>query len=176
MTHAPRAAPVAVHDVADAVAVLRARGGRLTSARRALLEALFGADGAASAELLARGTGIDLATAYRTLEHLEGLGVVRHVHIGHGPGLYALARSPEREYLACERCHSVTMVDASALDGVRADIRDAFGYEARFSHFPIVGLCAACAAGGGGGAEAPGHSHGDRLHAHGGGHAHRHDD
>jgi hypothetical protein len=27
---------------------------------------------------------------------------------------------------------------------VRAEIRARFGIEAKFSHFPIVGLCAAC--------------------------------
>ena len=33
---------------------------------------------------------VDLASVYRNLEQLEELGVVRHVHLGHGPGLYAL--------------------------------------------------------------------------------------
>jgi hypothetical protein len=31
------------------------------------------------------------------------------------------------------------------MDPVRAQIRKRFGYEARFSHFPILGLCADCA-------------------------------
>ena len=38
----------------------------------------------------AAGPASDLASVYRNLEHLEELGVVRHVHFGHGPGLYAL--------------------------------------------------------------------------------------
>ena len=33
----------------------------------------------------------------------------------------------------------------SRLDGVRAEIKDLFGFEARFSHFAIPGLCARCA-------------------------------
>jgi hypothetical protein len=28
---------------------------------------------------------------------------------------------------------------------VRAEVRERFGYEARFSHFPITGLCPDCA-------------------------------
>ena len=32
----------------------------------------------------------DVPSAYRNLELFERLGMVRHVHIGHGPGLYAL--------------------------------------------------------------------------------------
>jgi Fur family ferric uptake transcriptional regulator len=30
------------------------------------------------------------------------------------------------------------------LDGVRDLIRSQFGYEARFTHFPIAGLCPEC--------------------------------
>ena len=62
------------------------------------------------------------------------------------PGLYALTGGAEREYLACERCDRVTALDAEQLDEVRALIEREFGYRARFSHFPIVGLCADCAA------------------------------
>jgi Fur family transcriptional regulator, ferric uptake regulator len=171
MTHAPRTTPLVADSVDDVIAALRARGGRLTAPRRALLEALFAADGPASAEHLARGLDVDPATAYRTLEHLQELGVARHVHLGHGPGLWALARSPEHEYLTCERCGAVAIVEARELDGVRAAIRERFGYEARFDHFPIVGLCRACAAG-----QAPRHgavhSHGDHIHSHPHGHEH----
>lgn len=169
MTQAPRTRPVAATDPADVAAALRARGGRLTAPRRALIDALFAADGPASAERLARGLDADAATVYRTLEYLQELGVTRHVHIGHGPGLWTLATAPEREYLTCERCAAVTIVDAAALDGVRDQIRGAFGYEARFDHFPIVGLCAACAAGDPPARGRP-HSHGDHVHAHPDGH------
>jgi Fur family transcriptional regulator, ferric uptake regulator len=134
----------------EVASLLRRDGGRLSAARRAILEALFAADGPVSAEFLAAGLGgrvksSDLASVYRNLERLEELGVVQHVHLGHGPGLYALAHSGEREYLVCERCHRVTTVGAPDLDGVRRSIRRRFGYRARFSHFPIMGLCALCA-------------------------------
>jgi hypothetical protein len=36
------------------------------------------------------------------------------------------------------------------LDDVRAAVLDAVGYRARFTHFPLAGLCPACAAKGGG--------------------------
>jgi Fur family transcriptional regulator, ferric uptake regulator len=171
MTVAPDAPPIPFADLADAIGALRERGLRLSSTRRLVLEALFAADGPVSAEHLARRLDLDPATAYRTLEYLQDLGVARHVHIGHGPGLYALAAAPAREYLACERCDAVAIVDAAALDGVRDAIRAVSGYEARFDHFPIVGLCGACAAG-----RPPAHgdvhSHGDHVHAHPHGHEH----
>jgi Fur family ferric uptake transcriptional regulator len=83
---------------------------------------------------------------YRNLETLEQVGIVRHVHFGHGPGLYQLVTGAELEYLACESCSAVRVVPARDLDGVREAIRHAFGFEARFGHFPIVGLCPECGA------------------------------
>jgi Fur family ferric uptake transcriptional regulator len=125
-----------------AFAALRARGLRLSSARRLLLHALYAADRPLSAEELA-GEG-DVASAYRNLEVLEGLGLVCHVHLGHGPGLYALNLDGEREWLTCERCGDFQAVEPAALDDVRDAIQRAFGYRASFAHFPVVGLCGSC--------------------------------
>ncbi|UTI65159.1 transcriptional repressor [Paraconexibacter antarcticus] len=44
----------------------------------------------------------DLSSVYRNLERLEALGVVRHVHLDHGPGLYTLQRDSDTDYLVCE--------------------------------------------------------------------------
>lgn len=149
MTLAPHRSTVAFTSLEDAVSILRHAGCRISAARRVLLEALFAADGPVSAEHLAAGldgrvVSSDLTSVYRNLERLEELGVVRHVHLGHGPGLYALA-GVDREYLVCERCHEVRTVSRRDLDVIRDHIRTRFGYEARFSHFPIAGLCPRCA-------------------------------
>ncbi len=150
MTLAPPTPSVVAADVEAAVELLRSRGLRVSAARRLVLETLFAGDTPLSAEQIAAGVAgrvprSDLASVYRNLETLEEVGLVRHVHLGHGPGLYALA-GPAREYLVCESCDAVRAVEASELDGVRQEIRDSFGWEARFSHFPIVGLCPACLA------------------------------
>ena len=89
--------------------------------------------------------GLERTSVYRNLERLEALGVVSHVHVGHGPGLYALVRGADREYLTCDRCGRVTTLDPAALDGVRAALHAEFGHHARFSHFPIHGTCGSCA-------------------------------
>jgi Fur family ferric uptake transcriptional regulator len=141
---------VAAPDVEAATAAVRARGLRLTSARRLLIEALFAADEPVSAARIADGLAgklpaSDVAAVYRNLELLEEIGLVRHVHLGHGPGLYALADRVESEYLQCERCGQLRSVRPSTLDGARDEIRRATGYEPRFAHFPIVGLCPDCA-------------------------------
>lgn len=151
MTAPSHAPPLAFASVEDIAAALRRAGGRLTAARRIVLEALFAARRPVTAEQIANGLGgrtipSDLATVYRNLERLEDLGVVRHVHAGHGPGLYALADPHVTEYLVCDGCGTLTAVPAQRLDAVRAQIRDQLGHHARFSHFPIHGLCDRCAA------------------------------
>jgi Fur family transcriptional regulator, ferric uptake regulator len=139
-----------------------------------------------SAEWIAEGRGdqrlkLDVSSVYRNLERLEEIGLVRHVHLGHGPGLYALEDERQLEYLVCETCDRVDTVEASELDELRAGIRERFGYQVQFNHFPIVGRCPRCS-----GADVGDHdhdhqhSHGDRVHSHphahgdGPGHSHSH--
>lgn len=146
MTRAPDTPPLSFSGVADVARALRERGGRVSGPTRVVLAALFSAPGPVSAErLAATAGGLDMTTVYRNLERLEELGVVRHVHLGHGPGLYALVGGEDREYLVCDLCDRVEVVDPARLDGVRSAIREEFGYEARFRHFAIHGVCAPCA-------------------------------
>ncbi len=137
-------------DVDSALAAIRGAGLRATAARRVLVEALFAAGRPVTAPELADGLGGrvtrgDLAAVYRNLELLERIGLVRHTHAGHGPALYGLADRAETEFLRCEGCGALQAVAPAVLTDVRAAIRAATGYEARFTHFPIVGLCPTCA-------------------------------
>jgi Fur family transcriptional regulator, ferric uptake regulator len=154
--HDPMPAPLGPrtqrgHDLRSATTLMRARGLRVSAARRLVVEALLAADGPMSAEQIAEGIGgrvpaSDLASVYRNLQAFEAAGLVHHVHLGHSPGLYALAVAGEREYLTCERCGDYRAVAPEQLSAVREAIQREFGYLASFAHFPIVGLCAGCAA------------------------------
>jgi Fur family transcriptional regulator, ferric uptake regulator len=140
---------VAAETVTAAIAAVRSHGLRVSTSRRMVLEALFGAGVPVSADRIATGLGgrlppLDLASVYRNLDTLEQLGVVRHFHAGHGAGLYTLAGHDRREYLVCDGCGTVRAVDVATLDPVRAALRDSAGWDARFTHFPIVGSCPAC--------------------------------
>jgi len=150
MTDAPRVDRIAFTDLEEAIAELRRRGLRLSTPRRLVLEQLFAAGGPVSAEQISSSSGVDQASVYRNLEVLEANGVVQHVHLGHGPGLHALAGPGEREYLYCERCGGVQAVDSAKLDPVRGEIRNRFDFDARFTHFAIGGLCGRCLASGAG--------------------------
>lgn len=134
---------------AAAITTLRARGLRASGARRLVLRALYEAQAPVTAEDVAGGLqgrlpASDLASVYRNLGVLEEVGLVDHVHPASGPGRYVAADGAPREYAACERCGRMAEVDPAALDGVRAAVRAALGYEARFGHHPLLGLCPDC--------------------------------
>jgi Fe2+ or Zn2+ uptake regulation protein len=141
--------PLAPPTVDAALDELRGNGLRVSAARTRVLEMLFAADQPLPADRIAGGLDgrfpvSDLASVYRNLETLEAIGLVRHVHLGHGPGLYALAGAREREYLVCESCYSLRALEPSELDPVRELVRERFGFGAAFTHFPIVGTCPDC--------------------------------
>ncbi|MDQ3607698.1 MAG: transcriptional repressor [Actinomycetota bacterium] len=135
-------------DLEDAIGALRARGLRVSAARRLVLEAIYTADGPISAEEVAGGLGgrlprSDPASVYRNLETLEKVGLVRHFHLGHGPGRYVRA-GDAREFLVCDSCGEVCVLERHTLEEIRAVLRRDLRYEAEFTHFPIVGLCSGC--------------------------------
>ena len=145
MTVAHRSQALPAPSLTAAVVALRARGMRVSTSRRTLLERLFATDAPMSAETLAGGR--DLASVYRNLEALEAVGLVRHVHVGHGPGMYALARRSAAGYAACEGCGRHAALTPDTLDAVAAAVLAATGFSTDFSHFPIVGRCPDCAGG-----------------------------
>jgi Fur family transcriptional regulator, ferric uptake regulator len=140
---------VPVDSLDAAFEVVRREGLRLSAARRIVLRALFAADGPITAERIASGLDgrlatLDLTSVYRNLETFEQIGLVKHVHLGHAAGRYALAREREPDYALCEECGTAKALDPAELEAVRDAIRRTTGLEARFTHFPIVGVCATC--------------------------------
>ncbi len=135
--------------VPAAITTLRVRGLRVSSARRLVLEALFAADAPVTADAIAAGLNgrfpaSDLASVYRNLDTLEEIGLVRHFHVAHGAGLYALASHQQHGYAACEGCGAHQPLDHDTVAQVAAVLREACGYEPQLVHFPIVGRCPAC--------------------------------
>ena len=129
-----------------ALGTLRARGLRISTTRRQVVDALFAAEGPVSAEALARSTGADLASVYRNLDTLEQAGIAHHVHVGHAAGRYALSGRHAEGYAACERCGRHVELDSDDLAGLRDTVRALTGFACDFSHFPLVGACPDCEA------------------------------
>src|SRR5205085_2923605 len=128
VTISPTRRAIVAADVEAAVAAVRERGLRLSAPRRTVIEALFASAEPVSAEEIAGGLGgrlpkSDLTSVYRNLEVLEELGLVRHMHLGHAPGLYTLAGRTEQEYVVCERCSRHLALPAERLQAARAAVR-----------------------------------------------------
>ena len=50
---------------------------------------------------------IDLATVYRTLELLESIDIVEHLHQAHGSGIYYLKSENDNNHIICDLCKSI---------------------------------------------------------------------
>jgi Fur family ferric uptake transcriptional regulator len=146
VTSAPHVPRLAAETIDDAIEALRARGLRLSATRQLVLDTLFAASRPLSAEQIALRLDLVATSVYRNLEILERHGLLHHVHLGHGPGLYALAVHGPREYIYCPDCCTAKSVRPELLDPVRSHIKRRFGYEVSFAHFALVGTCQACAA------------------------------
>ncbi|MDX6209255.1 MAG: Fur family transcriptional regulator, ferric uptake regulator, partial [Frankiales bacterium] len=93
---------------------LRARGYRLTPQRQLVLEAVDRLGHATPDELVVEvrktAGGVNISTVYRTLELLEGLGLVTHAHLGHGAPTYHAVTGNEHVHLVCRSCEHVDEV------------------------------------------------------------------
>jgi Fe2+ or Zn2+ uptake regulation protein len=135
----------------ELIGELRARGGRVTSARRSVLAALVSAPGHPTAEELtarvqAAQPDVHLSTVYRSLDSLEQLGLVDHVHLGHGRAVYHLT-DDSHQHLVCEVCGVVIEVPDSTFAELSEELRTRYGFALRPNHFAVLGRCAGCAAG-----------------------------
>jgi Fur family ferric uptake transcriptional regulator len=135
---------------ADAIlSLLRASGDRITTSRRAVVEALLAGDHHVTADEVAsrvadRNPEVHRATVYRTLDRLQELGVVTHVHLGHGPSTFHVNDRPHH-HAVCSSCGSVVEVPLTALEDLAAQLREEHGFELSPQHFALSGLCRSCA-------------------------------
>jgi Fe2+ or Zn2+ uptake regulation protein len=128
--------------------LLRADGGRVTTARRALVQVLLDARDHMTADDLAailqtRRPEVNRSTVYRTLDTLERLGVVVHTHLGHGGGVYHLA-DERHQHLVCEDCGAVVEVPEKLFAPLARTVRSRYGFTIEPGHFALVGRCAGC--------------------------------
>jgi Fe2+ or Zn2+ uptake regulation protein len=131
--------------------LLRSRGGRVTSARRAIIGALLDAspehvtaDELATAVQRAQ-PDVHVSTIYRCLDALEELSVVDHVHLGHGRAVYHLT-DEHHQHLVCSSCGVVVEVPDTVFDDVTARLAAEFGFRLEPGHFAVPGRCRACSA------------------------------
>jgi Fur family ferric uptake transcriptional regulator len=134
-------------DTAAALDVLRGRGARITAARRRVLDALFarGPRRPTAEQIALELPDVDRATVYRTLNLLEEVGVVEHVHLGHGPAVYRTADANTVPAL-CRGCGELVAIPRTTVDLMVNGERERSGFEIDLGHFALHGRCARCRA------------------------------
>ncbi|HET8616750.1 MAG TPA: transcriptional repressor [Actinomycetales bacterium] len=141
--------------VEQAATLLRSRGDRMTGPRRAVIAALAGNRGSSHltpdqvvVAVAALDPSVHRASVYRALEVLSSLGVVQHVHLGHGTTAYHLAAPHEHLHAHCVRCDRVIDLPGTLLDEVAQQVVDDYGFVLDPSHVALSGTCASCCAAG----------------------------
>ena len=130
------------------LALLREHGGRITSSRRFLFEAIFESPGHSTVEELAakvqaKAPDVHLSTIYRNVEELEKLGVLVHSHLGHGAATYHLAEGAHSHFV-CEGCGVTFEAPDALFRSLSKNARTQFGFEINPHHFAVYGRCRDC--------------------------------
>jgi len=149
-TQPPQASPAAQAAVESATTLLRRRRERMTGPRRAVLSVLAQDTGHLSADEVVSAVadfdpGVHRASVYRALEALSRLGVVQHVHLGHGTTAYALAEGRPHLHGHCSSCGAVVDLPGDLLDAVADRLRDEVGFTLDPAHVALSGTCRSCA-------------------------------
>ena len=137
--------------VADVGRRLRERGERMTRPRRAVLAALAAGPDHLSADdviriVADRDASVHRASVYRTLEALSHLGVVQHVHTGHGHTTYHLMPTGgPHPHVQCRVCSRVFDLPDDLLDAVAERLARQDGFVLDTGHVALSGICASCA-------------------------------
>ncbi|WP_300681270.1 Fur family transcriptional regulator [Nocardioides sp.] len=123
---------------------LRAKGYRLTPQRELILAAVdrlgHGTPDEIFAEVSTTASAINISTVYRTLEVLEELGLVRHLHLSdRAPTYHSVTGGPVHFHLLCRNCGQVISVDAEKAAEFAAMLSEGFGFTADVAHLTIFG-------------------------------------
>jgi Fur family ferric uptake transcriptional regulator len=130
---------------------LRESSGRSGGARRAVVE-LLGQQGCClSAQevherLRAAGPRVGIASVYRALEALDGLGLVQRVDFGDGIARFepAHAGGEHHHHLVCDDCGKVEPFEDLKLEAAIERVADGRGYAVAAHDVVLRGACENC--------------------------------
>jgi len=135
----------------SALALLRESSGRSGSARRAVVE-LLGRQGCClSAQeiherLRTTGPRVGIASVYRALEGLDGLGLVQKVDLGDGLSRFepTHAGGDHHHHLVCDDCGKVEPFEDPSLESAIERVADGRGYVVAAHEVVLRGACEDC--------------------------------
>lgn len=134
---------------AELTGKLTARGFRLTPQRFYIVEALVGDDSHPSAEeIYARVRQVcpttSLATVYKTLETLKGMGEVLELEFSDGSNRYDGLRPASHPHVICVRCGRIEDVELDSVPALEAQVVSSSGYQIQSHRIEFYGVCSGC--------------------------------
>jgi Fur family transcriptional regulator, ferric uptake regulator len=128
---------------------LHDHGYRITAARRAVVDVVFGATqaltpGAVYDRARKKYRALGLVTVYRTLEKLEELHLIQRVHQPLGCQAFIAAGHGHQHLLLCQQCGQVAFFEGDDLDTLTKAIARKTGYQINEHWLQLFGLCANC--------------------------------
>jgi Fur family ferric uptake transcriptional regulator len=130
---------------------LEAAGHRPGGARRAVVELLARQDCCLSAqeicdELRSRGSGVGIASVYRTLDLLHGMGMVQRVDVGERGQRYepVVPGGEHHHHAVCVSCGELTAFEDRRLEDAIQRLSDRLGHAVSGHDVVIRGRCARC--------------------------------
>jgi len=143
-----RGAPPPADPPSDLRGRLRDSGFRLTPQRELILAAVERLGHATPDEVLAevhqQSAAVNASTVYRTLEVLEGLGLVRHAHLSDRAPTYHSVTDHEHFHLVCRNCGRVDSVGPDMLAALTDRLRSEHNFTPDVGHLTVFGTCLTC--------------------------------
>lgn len=135
----------------DWQSTLREKGYRLTPQRELVLRAVDRLGHATPDAILSavreESQAINISTVYRTLDLLEGLGLVRHNHISDRAPTYHSTQTPDHVHLVCRACGSITEVVPEVIEPMTRTLHETYGFSTDIGHLTVFGRCRTCGEG-----------------------------
>ena len=134
----------------DFVRELKKRGYRITNPREFILSILenSGHEHFTVEKLHQLSTkkdkNIDLATVYRTLELLESIDIVEHLHQAHGSGIYYLKSENDNNHIICDLCKSIFDLAKETKEKINKVLVQDSNFNVINHHFIYSGVCKNC--------------------------------
>ena len=137
--------------VERAEAAMRAEGHRAGGARGAVVELLARQDCCLSAQEIAEklrdgGSGVGIASVYRALDLLDGMGLVQRVETGEGGTRYeaVVPGGHHHHHVVCERCGRVAAFEDERLEEAIERLGRRLRHEVSAHEVMIRGACPRC--------------------------------
>ena len=133
---------------AEALKILKRKGYRMTPQRQAIVAEVMKAKGHISAPAIAARVqqimpGVTPSTIYRTLDVLEGVGLISHSHLERGAEYHHAAESGH-VHLTCSECGAEDDLSLDEAESLERLITKHHGFRPDLTHFAISGVCRAC--------------------------------